>query len=99
MKKTFRIDQFDSFEALIHHINQRPDWRRDMLAGQYAYEQAGADHSCDEEMTDDYLSENGGDPMFTSHLNELAKHGCRFTKHVALEWAKGCADLPFNLGN
>jgi len=37
--------------------------------------------------------------MFTAHLNELAKHGCRFIQSAALEHAKGCANLPFALGD
>jgi len=99
MKTTFLIEQFDSFEALIHHINQRPAWRRDRLAGQYACEMAGADYHNDDELADEYFRHANGDFMFTAHLNELARHGCRFTKPVALEWAKGCTNLPFDLGD
>jgi len=37
--------------------------------------------------------------MFTANLNVLAKYGCRFTQCIALEWAKGYANLPFDLGD
>jgi len=99
MQKTFLIDQFDSFDALIDHINQRPVWRRDMLAGQYACEMAGADYRNDDELADEYFRAANGDSMFIAHLNELARHGCRFTQSVALEHAKGAANLPFDLGD
>jgi len=99
MKTRHLLDQHGTLEALIQHINQYPTWRRCQLVGRYAYEQAGTEYSNDEEMTDDYLREDGGDFMFIAHLNMLAKYGCRFTKHIALEWAKGYADLPFDLGD
>jgi len=79
MKTRTLLDQHKSFEALIHRINQYPAWRRCQLAGRYAYEQAGADYSSDAELADVYFREDGGDSMFTAHLNVLTKHGCRFT--------------------
>jgi len=99
MKTRYLLDQHQSFEALIQYINQYPAWRRCQLAGRYAYEQASADYSSDDALTDDYLREDGCEALFTAHLNLLVKHGCRFTKHIALEWAKGYADLPFELGH
>jgi len=98
MKTRCLLDQHQSFEALVQHINQHPVWRRCQLAGRYAYEQASADYSSDDELGDVYFREDGGDSTFTSHLSVLAKHDCRFTRCVALEWAKGYADLPFDLG-
>jgi len=97
MKTRYLLDQHKSIDALIHHINQSPAWRRCQLAGRYAYEQAGADYSSDDALAEAYFREGGGDSIFTAHLNVLTKHGGHFTKHIALEWAKGYADLPFEL--
>jgi len=94
------LDQYKSIHALIATINSKPAWRRCQLAGRYAYEQTAAAYDHNRyELIDVYFREDGGDTMFTTHLNVLAKHGCRFTKPIALEWAKGYADLPFDLGD
>jgi len=99
MKNRLLLDRHASLDALIRHINQHPAWRRCQLAGHYAWEMAAADYRSDDELADVYFREDGGDGMFTAHLTVLAKHGCRFTKQVALEWAKGYANLPFDLGD
>jgi len=49
-------------------------------------------------MIDDYYSD-GGDFIFQAHLNVLEDNGCRLIGNEALEWAKGYADLPFDLGD
>jgi len=99
MKNRLLIDQHESLNALIKHINQYSAWRRCQLAGRYAYEMTAANYRTDDELADDYFAQDGGDSMFVAHLNLLAKHGCRLTKRVALEWAKGYANLPFDLGD
>jgi len=96
MTNPFLIDQFDAFDALVQHINQQPDWRRNMLAGQYAAEMALADHDNAEELADDYCRNADGDGLFACHLRMLAKQGCAFTPNIALEHAKGMANLPFD---
>jgi len=97
MKKS-PLDPRQLLETRIRHINQQPAWRRCQLAGRYAYEQVAADYDHNPyELTDVYFREDGGDAMFTARLNALAKHGCRFTPCVALEWAKAYANLPSDL--
>jgi len=97
MKIRSWLDRHQSIETLIHHINQQPAWRRCQLGGRYAYEMAAADYRNDDELADVYFREDGGDGIFNAHLNLLTKHGCRFTQQVAREWAKGYANLPFDL--
>jgi len=99
MKKRPMLDQHESFEALIQHINQYPAWRRCQLAGRYAYEEAAGQYSTDAELRENYYSEDGGDFLFQAHLNVLQDNGCRITGAEPLEWAKGYADLPFDLGD
>jgi len=99
MKKRPLLDQHASLEALIAYMNTKPAWIRHQLAGCYACEEAAAHYSSDAEMIDDYYSADGGDFIFQAHLNVLEDNGCRLTGNEALEWAKGYADLPFDLGD
>jgi len=102
-----------TFAASVWHVVVRPLWRKgesqpevEIHVGHWflntsiraAFDQAVADYDHNPyELTDVYFREDGGDAMFTACLNVLAKHGCRFTPCVALEWAKAYANLPSDL--